>query len=374
MYFIFCSFPDMSDNCLALFQRMIYLNVKGNYIWLVQKNYSKKACEYLYAMQKDGVTIKIIKKNSFKGLFYYYKANFIFTTHGMFEGLPLRKKQIKINLWHGMPIKNIGNLDNYNSVNLVTHYTISNGKAFDDSISKIFNITENNIIKVGSPRNDVLFEDSDFTFKKIFDNDCETILWMPTYRQSRVGDIRTDGQFDSKKIGLFTFNEIIQINHFLKKENINICIKLHPMDILNDYEDLFEFSNSLSNIKILSADDRNLNHTNLYRALPKSVALLTDFSSIYFDYLLLLKPIGFIQPDSKKYRDSRGFIEEVFNKLEGVNIKCKEDLLFFIKQIKLDEFDEINKKKLQIASQQFQTYDLKGKNSESLLSYLGLIE
>lgn len=80
MYFIFCSFPDMSDNCLALFQRMIYLNVKGNYIWLVQKNYSKKACEYLYAMQKDGVTIRIIKKILLK-VYFIITKRILFLQH-----------------------------------------------------------------------------------------------------------------------------------------------------------------------------------------------------------------------------------------------------------------------------------------------------
>ena len=83
---------------------------------------------------------------------------------------------------------------------------------------------------------------------------------------------------------------------FLEENNVLFCIKLHPKSKLNE-----EFKNIQSeNIMMINKD------ADPYVFLKLADVLITDYSSIYFDYLLLDRPIIFFAYDLKEYlNDSR---------------------------------------------------------------------
>ena len=63
-------------------------------------------------------------------------------------------------------------------------------------------------------------------------------------------------------------------------------------------------------------------------------ALITDYSSVYFDYLLLDKPIGFVVDDLDDYRQNRGFLlEPVGRWMPGTRIEALKDLKEFARSV-----------------------------------------
>lgn len=92
-----------------------------------------------------------------------------------------------------------------------------------------------------------------------------------------------------------------------------------------------KFIDSLGNIKYI--DDQYLyqNNLNLYKFLSGIDGLLTDYSSVYFDYLLLDRAIGFIVDDIDEYKNKRGFIvDEPLEIMPGKHIYTYNDLLDFL--------------------------------------------
>ena len=160
------------------------------------------------------------------------------------------------------------------------------------------------ILIVGQPRNDLMFKKNNSLSRLSINccNDTKIILWTPTYRQSIIGDIRIDGKF-SKNLPVIKLSELEDLNKFIQSINSFLIIKLHPMDVMN--RRVFK---NYSNIQIIKNNELERLHIQLYSLLESVDILLTDFSSIYIDYLLLNRPIGFVVDDFSEYSNSRGFV------------------------------------------------------------------
>lgn len=366
--FLFCSYPDFSDNALSLFRYMIREKINGEYIWLYSDAESINFVEFLYD-ENNNCDVKLIKKNTFVGMWHYLSANYIFTTHGMFEKFPILPWQKKINLWHGMPLKKIGALLSEN-VNMHMTYSISNGKIFDKYISNSFGLDDNQVLKVGSPRNDLLFQRRTFNFNSIFKDQNPVIAWLPTYRKTNIGVDREDGLYLKNSISGLTLDDFVLLNETLVKIKKNILIKLHPMDILNDNIFLLENINSFSNIKISSKKNDLFPHRLLYQLLQNTDSLITDYSSIYFDYLLLDKPIGLFIHDLDNYSKSRGIIDEVKEQYSGFKISDIDSFLEFLNMDSERRLIEIVK--LKKVKKVFQSYDKSGYNCKEMLKLLDI--
>ena len=87
--------------------------------------------------------------------------------------------------------------------------------------------------------------------------------------------------------------------------------------------------------------------------------LITDYSSIGFDFLLVDKPIGFTLDDYEKYKNSRGFVfENPLEYMPGNHIYSLSDLLEFIKNVaeQKDEYKEDRAKVRSIAHNETEDY------------------
>lgn len=301
----------------------------------------------------------------------YLLSDYIFYTHGLFEKIPSLPWQKKINLWHGMPLKKIGHFTDSN-VNFNFDFTIGNSGIFIEPLATAFGISKEKVLKIGSPRNDLLFQKSTFSFNDLFFNDYQTVIWMPTFRKNIYSGKNIDGS-PSDFLSIVNIDDISNLDNFLSEIKLNLLIKLHPMDALNQDEVVESVNITCKNIKIAGFNNQ-LFPENFYPVLSETCALITDYSSIYFDYLLLEKPIGLVLADEAIYGETRGFIKEVEDKIDGYEIKDMFQLMHFLSD--LTNENEIAKMKKVIINQKelFQNYDNAPKNSELLLKELAIIE
>ncbi len=209
-----------------------------------------------------------------------------------------------IQLWHGIPLKKIGYDDKIFSFsaneksfeykykefkkNLLYPYNrhlhtpdmiLSLSEDTQKIFSSAFRIPENKIVVTGYPRNDAILKNKENTNQ----SDKKKMIYMPTFR-GEIGasfDLFLDYGFDVDEMDLF-----------LEKNSAQFYIKLHPFN--KPSEALLQEIESSKNIIFFQGDD-------IYRDLAEFDLLITDYSSIYFDYLLLDRPIIFAPFDQETY-------------------------------------------------------------------------
>jgi CDP-glycerol glycerophosphotransferase (TagB/SpsB family) len=205
-----------------------------------------------------------------------------------------------IQMWHGEPIKAINFLSplyisRRSSTSLffekreykMYKYILSNTKTAD-LIGKAF-LNNDAVLGIWLPRNDALVHSDILNQVKNIKVEAyldllhtkynEIILWSPTFR-------------DYLDASLFSYEELDILNQKLKSINTILLIKKHPRD-----KKILKIEKEYSNIGDVTIE-LPYDATDF---LPYIDTLMTDYSSIYIDFLISKKPIIFYQPDLHEY-------------------------------------------------------------------------
>lgn len=267
-----------------------------------------------------------------------FSSKVVFFTHGFFNGVRLSKKQRLVNLWHGMPIKCIGEMSDSTSygdrVKPTFDLTFSTHEKYSRALSEAFSCDIDHAKVTGSPRNDV-FTSNDFGFMKHYVDEFLSkidvtsgffAIWLPTYRCSTNGEQRQDGSKFRLSLDFWC-----KINHALCEKNITLLIKAHPMDSF-----ILEPDRSFSHIRFITDEDLVNNSVTLYSLLRYSQFLVSDVSSVVIDYMLISKEIILFFPDFEKYKLNRGIYDlDLYNYISVI-----DDEFDFIKYIVDNEFEK----------------------------------
>ncbi len=326
---LFNSFPDFSDNAIYLYRYICEnrpdITNKYKLIWVVKKPPSGK---------DTNSGMNIVLKRSIKGYWLMLHARYIVITHNYYYGYISAKGQTILNLWHGCGYKGMNDDDirfNNGDYNIVT------SDAFIKSHSRAFKIPTENIVVTGLPRNDALFDHNKKALYKLgIDKNRfkKIIIWMPTYRKAKMGHDALDG--DAHSFGAYSMskNKFEEINKLFLSNGYFLIIKPHPMDSATA-----DKADNLTNVKCITNEDLNKANVALYSLLAETDVLLSDYSSVIVDYLLLDKPITLVMSDSDSYKNSRGFtFENIEDYIPGPAISDFHGLYTYF-----DHMDEINK-------------------------------
>lgn len=310
--FIFMSFPDFSGNAKTMYEYLLHISPDYKLVWLVYERTSLKQ------LLRYGVKCYYIR--SIKGLMTWLRSRFIISSTGILSTKSCR--QIGINLWHGMPLKAMGFIDKstkkselkkIKSWHKKADLLISTSTIMKNALSTCFNINPRKIIITGQPRNDKLFSphakdllasllNVDIThYRKI-------ILFVPTFRGRSLREVEKRKIKDNNFLQLKDFDSET-FERFLLNNNILFLLKFHPFE-----EDTIE-SKKMSlpqNVILIRSHNFIRKFLDLYDILEGIDILITDYSSIYFDFLLLNRPILFIPIDLEEYRKKRGFALEPY--------------------------------------------------------------
>ena len=302
-------------------------NVRAIYDHLIENGYNQK---YKIIISADSLVPDILPANvkaisCVKGIVKYFTSGHVFYCQGKIPIYPSLRQNV-VQMWHGTPFKGNDSRGDRNKTtkSFYTHI-LSPSPYFIQIFVDNFSVSKEQVAICGQPRTDVMFEENEkpdelTSFRKI-------IMWMPTYRKSSVL-----GDEDVKQTSIIPIFSIAELNELDSKlSNLNICllIKLHPLQNLDLYEEV-----KLKNIQLLNQNDFQNKGWDLYRLLSCTDALISDYSSVFYDYMLLDKPIGFAIDDFDEYRDNRGFaVDDPEFFMAGEKIKSKEELYQFIDHV-----------------------------------------
>ena len=323
------SVPDMSCQTFPVFQELLKrgLNKEYKLIWLVTDK-----TDYKDVHIKNVRFMNHSPRNVFEKMQRMYT---LCTSRAMLYANryigKIFDKQLLVYLKHGTCIKSRLLHCNPKEKN-ESDFCITLSSFFTPiDVSELGGITEEKFIVTGYPRNDYLFEGKDY-IQEIYPNSQykKVILWMPTFRKIDNSH-RVDSYFDFplEIPCLYSEENCIKLNEVLKRENILLVLKPHPGHKLKVIKEL-----QLSNFVILYNDELTRKNIQLYQFVGSTDALITDYSSIYYDFLLTGKPIGLTTDDYEEYLNTTGFVyENIYDYIIGEHISNCDDFICFVENI-----------------------------------------
>jgi CDP-glycerol glycerophosphotransferase len=245
----------------------------------------------------------VVEPMTIKYFRHVLSSKVIITNAGGVSYLPLRKKQIIINTWHGGgPYKKTGtavyNTKWYRKEALMNarniKYILSSCEYFSKYEAKTMLFKDKQCICSGTPRNDVFFTDNEILRKKVFyycgmEINQKLVVFAPTYR-SNLSDYT--GKFEASIIDI----DYISVLEALKKRfggEWRFAVRLHPK--LNDIE--------LADTSIINLTE----YPDMQELLYAADIVITDYSSLMWDFSLSYKPCLLYAPDIEEYERNRGF-------------------------------------------------------------------
>lgn len=263
-------------------------------------------------------------------------AKYIFTTHQPFK---IKSSQIDVEFWHGIPLKRMGLMANntlrkdnqrneklwYTSADIVT----SSSDLYESLMSACIAISTNKYQKLGFPRLDALKQPVISKEKflqdlfKTSDSQAKIGIYMPTFRYE-LEDKSIMKQIESGNFFAFKDFDVQKLNDALKAQHQYLIVKLHPYEM----KMFANFDSKFSNIAFMNNDYLFDNNYDLYELLGLTDFLMTDFSSIYFDYLHLDKPILFVTNFLEQYEKTRGLLMGPYEEIApGKCVNSQDELL-----------------------------------------------
>lgn len=323
-YYVFRIFPMKKNSVFCI---MTHDSSSNSNIGILINNLKKKKKYKFYYIKKEQRNevrnLKILKNLiSFFIIKPYQlaRAEFILEDNIFLPTayIKFRKKTKVIQLWHGTgTIKkfgqdvNIGKLKNLEKrANSTITHLIVNSNYMKKLSKSAFGVNENKIYVTGLPKTDYFFN------KKLIKNDInrfykqfsnlqnkKLILYAPTFR---------DNEINNPKIML----NIGKLLSSISGEFV-LGLRLHPF-VSDNFKKDFK-SNRLINLS---------NYNNLNVLLLVSYLLITDYSSIIFEYCLLDKPMLFYAYDLEEFsQNGRGFYENYSNYIPGKIVKSTEEII-----------------------------------------------
>ncbi|MBQ8337896.1 MAG: CDP-glycerol glycerophosphotransferase family protein [Oscillospiraceae bacterium] len=325
--------PKKAHNVLFYSNLGFRDNVKAMYDHMITEGYNREfnitvsTDEFERYQNSAPENVKFVSLK--KGIVPFLFSKYVFYSFGKYPIKPARDQKV-VNLWHGMPLKRIGRLEAGHERDKQNYFTdvIATSPFFAEVMKKAFGAENKQVILTSQPRCDDMFKET----KKpdSFSDYSKVIFWLPTFSNSSRLNKNDNVHYDEVNPYDVTFLE--RVNEALKKQNMLLVIKPHPMDDA----DLSKIP--FSNLFYVTDDDILKKGYSLYSFLSHTDALITDFSSIYFDFLMLNRPIAFAGLDFEEYRKNRGFVvDDVSELMPGCHIDCEEEFLDFLKSVSRGE-------------------------------------
>ena len=339
----FESFQGRNYSCSpkAMFEEMRDSGDYNDYefIWSFRNVHGPgKILQKLVGSEK-GPKISIVKYETFSYYKALAKAKYWVLNSNTRKFLKPTEEQVYIQTWHGTPLKKIG-LDVTGSDLDYAHegekfsYMVSPSKYCSEKLVSAFGLQgrEDIVLETGYPRNDALFTFDQAKVNSILreldvPRGKKIILYAPTFRDNKHSEVsgyeNASGlDFDKLKEQIGDEYIILFRAHYFVAKNMDFeKYKDFVIDV-SDYEDV-------NDLYIISD------------------MLITDYSSVFFDYANLKRPIIFYMYDYEDYKkDARDFYLDQ-NELPGPITKTQDELVkaieetrFFIPDARYSMFNQ----------------------------------
>ena len=265
-----------------------------------------------------------------------------------------RKEQVFLETWHGTPLKKlVFDMDDVFSATpkykMIVYsqsrnwdYLISDNPFSTEVFQSCFLYDKGKILETGYPRNDILYASNrdelaaSIKAKLGIPEEKKIILYAPTWR---------DDEFYDQ--GEYKFQLKLDLKYLRKELGQEYMVLLRTHYFIADSIDVTGMEDFVVNVSKYS------DIADLYLI---SDICITDYSSVFFDYANLRRPILFFTYDLEKYRDVlRGFYISIEDDVPGPLLFTNEEIVDAVKNI--DKIEEQYKDKYDQFYEKFCSFD-----------------
>ena len=321
-------------------KRIVFESFSGDYY----SDNPKYIYEYLYDHYNDDYEFVWVMAKKKKGIYgnplqvkrfslKYYKliatSKYWVINTRQPTRLVKRPEQVLLSTWHGTPLKRLGyDMDNiylndprtketYIRDSAIWDYFVSPNHFSTEILKRAF-AYDGQMLETGYPRNDILYNATDDKINQIKEDlnlpkDKKVILYAPTWRD--------DDAYEYSKVRFKLKLELDKLEKAIGDEYV-ILVRNHYLITDSDVDDYEDFAVDVSRYEDIAE---------LYLI---SDILITDYSSVFFDYANLKRPMLFYMYDLDRYENElRGFYIDIHNDLPGPILKTTEEVAEAIKNI-----------------------------------------
>ncbi len=312
-----------------------------HFVWAI-----KKGKRSLFEIENA----KVVTYGRFQYLYYLIRAKYWVVNCKLPAYVKKKDSQVYIQTWHGTPLKRLGHdiivpegtlfyrsqmtfeqMTRSYDIDVARYsYMVSPSSYTTKVFQTSFRVGEDKLIETGYPRNDILSTFSDKQADELkkslnLPKDKKVILYAPTWRDN---DISNKG---------FEFSLEVDFKKWQEQLQDEYIILFKPHYLIVTKFDLAQFEGFVYPI------NPSMDISELYII---SDVLVTDYSSVFFDYAILKRPIYFYMYDLEMYESQlRGFYIDIYKDLPGKIYKEEDTLLTAIRNqefddSKMDEFCE----------------------------------
>ncbi|MBE3644006.1 CDP-glycerol glycerophosphotransferase family protein [Bacillus anthracis] len=326
-YIVFESYLGRQYSCnpKAIYEYLAKQNTSFHMVWSVDKR---------YVDQFEAHGIPYVKRLSLPWFFCMAKASYWVTNSRMPLWMEKPGHTSYVQTWHGTPLKKLAQdmeevymaetttkkyKNNFYYESRKWDYLLSPSAYATEKFKSAFQF-EKEIVEVGYPRNDYLYTHNHSTYiegakKKLgLPLDKKVILYAPTWR---------DDQFD--ETGKYTFDLQLDLAYLQEKlgEDYIVLLRMHYL-VTSDFN-LSKYEKFVYDVS---------KHIDINELYLLADMLITDYSSVFFDYANLRKPIIFYTYDIATYRDKlRGFYLQFEEEAPGPIVMTTEEVVLAIQGI-----------------------------------------
>lgn len=312
--------PDDEGNSVEMVRT---LSGRMPVYWLVTEE--PASLTWLVEGAADPARVTCLRKESLRAHLAYVTARYVFFTHGLYGSPKPPRRKTFVNIWHGDGPKRRKGFARIRST-----VVVSGTRLWGSPRAKNFEVGDQGVLVTGNPRVDQFARAAtDDNLRALgLSPDRPLVLWMPTYRTTeyrgrRMGTVRdwSDGQELSDSRSVRDVSECA--GAAAQALGIDLLVKPHPLDA-----DRF----TGTGIRRLSNQDLRNARTTLYQLLGRTSGLITDYSSVWTDYLAMDRPVGFYCPDLDEYDDERGLnVDDYPSLLPGPLMETIDDFEQFLR-------------------------------------------
>lgn len=349
-------FPIRSNRIVLVGDGNFKDNIRVFYDYLIDNGLNEKyeiiilvddVAKYDFLKKKN---VKLIRRNTLHPSLvkYYYleTASVVLYTHGV--RIPVRRPgQRFIHTTHSAAqlkkmVKASTMTEAEKSKTLfVKDYHLKCGPEGQRLIMDNWGIEESKVPIIGMPRLDLLYRHRD-VLRMLFQEMKikKSVLSMETFRHANregYNDSCVDSKYGLNVI--HTQEELEVLSKYLEENDYLLIIKPHPKQDLSVMEKI-----KTRNIRFVVDDDLEKYGIQLYELVENCDIMLTDYSSIFYDFLLLNRPIGFLISDINEYR--RGFAyDDPLSQMPGEKIRTVDELTHFFDKVNAGEDEWVSERK-----------------------------
>ncbi|WP_324275681.1 CDP-glycerol glycerophosphotransferase family protein [Blastococcus brunescens] len=254
-------------------------------------------------LNRSGAPIEVVDKQSLRGVLKASRAGMLLVTHGLYGSPDLTARKLVVNMWHGFGPKATRASTSLRKPVVASAMTC-NSPVWAAAATRELGSPDTKLIRTGNPRQLACRTAPDpSVFDRLGLRPRSYVLWMPTFRSSTSAAGRSwrDAPTLTGRSPDGEFPDATQtLARLARDAGVEVVVKPHPSDA-----DRFE----RSGLRVLTTDEIFSSGMSLYQFIGASAAMISDYSSVWVEYLDLDRPLLLYCPDISEYLTGRGLNE-----------------------------------------------------------------